>query len=54
MPNDTRPDQLNRALAMIERLIELDYPHPVRLFWGARVEEDLYLPDLPAPGADDL
>ena len=34
--------------AMIERLIELDYPHPVRLFWGARVEEDLYLPDLPA------
>jgi len=34
--------------AMIERLIELEYPHPVRLFWGARVEEDLYLPDLPA------
>lgn len=33
--------------AMIERLIELDFDKPVRLFWGARVEDDLYLPDLP-------
>ncbi|ASK35512.1 flavin oxidoreductase [Alcanivorax sp. N3-2A] len=33
--------------AMIERLIELGHPHPVRLFWGARVEADLYLPELP-------
>lgn len=33
--------------AMIERLIQLDFDQPVRLFWGARVEEDLYLPDLP-------
>ena len=33
--------------AMIERLIELDYPYPVRLFWGAREEQDLYLPALP-------
>lgn len=40
--------------AMIERLIELEYPHPVRLFWGARVEEDLYLPDLPAQWRQQL
>lgn len=33
--------------AMIERLIQLDHPYPVRLFWGAREEVDLYLPDLP-------
>ncbi|MDX1802666.1 MAG: 2Fe-2S iron-sulfur cluster-binding protein [Alcanivorax sp.] len=33
--------------AMIERLVELDFQHPVRLFWGARTEQDLYLPALP-------
>ena len=32
--------------AMIERLIELRFDKPVRLFWGARLEEDLYLPEL--------
>lgn len=31
--------------AMIERLVELDFQEPVRLFWGARVAEDLYLTD---------
>ncbi|WP_040296705.1 2Fe-2S iron-sulfur cluster-binding protein [Alcanivorax hongdengensis] len=34
--------------AMIERLIELGFEQPVRLFWGARTPQDLYLPDLPA------
>ncbi|MEE3319872.1 MAG: 2Fe-2S iron-sulfur cluster-binding protein [Pseudomonadota bacterium] len=29
--------------AMMERLVELDFQQPVRLFWGARVAEDLYL-----------
>lgn len=33
---------------MVERLIALDFDHPVRLFWGARTPEDLYLPTLPA------
>ncbi len=40
--------------AMIERLIELDYPLPIRLFWGARTEDDLYLPDLPARWSEQL
>ncbi|MCH2558840.1 MAG: 2Fe-2S iron-sulfur cluster-binding protein [Alcanivorax sp.] len=40
--------------AMIERLIQLDYPLPVRLFWGARTERDLYLPDLPARWGEQL
>ncbi|MAX56219.1 MAG: flavin oxidoreductase [Alcanivoracaceae bacterium] len=33
--------------AMVERLIAVDFAHPVRLFWGARTPEDLYLPNLP-------
>ena len=33
--------------AMIERLVEVDFPLPVRLFWGARTTQDLYLPELP-------
>lgn len=34
--------------AMVERLIALDFDQPVRLFWGARTPEDLYLSTLPA------
>ncbi len=34
--------------AMIERLIALNFTQPVRLFWGARTDADLYLPHLPA------
>ncbi|MBA4722073.1 MAG: 2Fe-2S iron-sulfur cluster binding domain-containing protein [Alcanivorax sp.] len=40
--------------AMIERLIQIGFEHPVRLFWGARTEQDLYLPDLPSQWQDAL
>lgn len=40
--------------AMMERLIALDFRQPVRLFWGARTADDLYLPDLPAQWQETL
>ncbi|MZR62656.1 2Fe-2S iron-sulfur cluster-binding protein [Alcanivorax sp. DP30] len=40
--------------AMIERLVALDFQQPVRLFWGARTTQDLYLPDLPGQWTEEL
>ena len=31
------------AKAMIETLLEADFPHRISLYWGARVRDDLYL-----------
>ncbi len=38
--------------ALIEHFIALGSMRPMHLYWGARAQQDLYLPDLPAQWAD--
>lgn len=41
------------AKAMIEHLLASDFAYPIRLYWGARSADDIYLPALPAQWARD-